>query len=77
MKQLKILREKEGLTQAQLAEKAKLSPNTIWNFENGRREPRMSDLQKFASIFNCTIDELINPTQPRREETQAGETETI
>ncbi|WP_414631927.1 helix-turn-helix domain-containing protein [Aminobacterium sp. UBA5514] len=66
IKQLKFLREKKGLTQGQLAEKAGLSLNTIWNFENGKREPRMSDLLKFAEIFNCTIDELINPTLLRR-----------
>jgi len=61
---LRCFREKMGWTQKDLAEKVGLSETTIWNFENGRREPRLKDLKKFAEVFNCTIDELINPTLP-------------
>jgi len=62
--QLRYFREKNGLTQKELAKKVGLSWNTIWNYENGRREPRLHDLKKFAEIFNCTIDELVNPSLP-------------
>jgi len=64
IRQLRCFREKMGWTQRDLAEKVGLSETTIWNYENGRREPRLQDLKKFAQIFNCTIDELINPTVP-------------
>lgn len=61
---LRYFRMKMGWTQKDLAEKVGLSETTIWNFENGRREPRLQDLKKFAEVFNCTIDELVNPTLP-------------
>ena len=64
IRQLRCFREKMGWTQRDLAEKVGLSETTIWNYENGRREPRLQDLKKFAEVFNCTIDELINPTVP-------------
>lgn len=62
--QLRYFREKNGWTQKELAQKVGLSWNTIWNYEKGRREPRLQDLKKFAEIFNCTIDELVNPSLP-------------
>jgi len=64
IRQLRCFREKMGWTQRDLAEKVGLSETTIWNYENGRREPRLQDLKKFAEVFNCTIDELVNPTLP-------------
>jgi len=64
IRQLRCFREKMGWTQRDLAKKVGLSETTIWNYENGRREPRLQDLKKFAEVFNCTIDELVNPIVP-------------
>ena len=44
---LKKLRMKSGLTQAELAEKIKVSPSSIGMYEQGRREPHfIEDLQR-------------------------------
>ena len=48
---LKYLRLKKGLTQEQLAETAKVSMQTVYNWEKGIRQPRMEDLQKLADLF--------------------------
>lgn len=77
MRGLHIQREKAGMTQAQLAKKLGVRPNTVWKWENDISNPSLNTIQEVTKIFNCTIDELINPIQPRREKTRAGETETI
>lgn len=77
MRGLHIQREKAGMTQAQLAKKLGVRPNTVWKWENDISNPSLNTIQEVTKIFNCTIDELINPTQPRQEETQAGEMKTI
>ncbi len=76
---IRNIRLNKGLTQEVLAEKAELSRNTIVNFENKKRVPRVDDLESIAKALGVEVSIFFqeNPTQPRREETQAGETETI
>jgi transcriptional regulator with XRE-family HTH domain len=61
MESLKKFREAKGITQAELATLVGLSHNTICNFENGHREPRLSDLIAFSKVFGCSVDDLVNP----------------
>jgi transcriptional regulator with XRE-family HTH domain len=76
IRSIRVLRE---LTQEKLAEMAKLSRSSIVNFETGKRAPRVDDLESIAKALGVEVSIFFqeNPTQPRREETQAGETETI
>jgi len=81
LKGISVQRKKKKMTQIQLAAAMGVTENTIYRWESDNLahevDPGIKNLKKMADLFNCTVDELINPTQPRREETQAGETETI
>lgn len=56
---LKLMRIKNKLTQAQLAEKLELSVKQIRNYEQGLREPNLATLKAMGKFFQCTIDELL------------------
>lgn len=56
---IKELRQKAGLTQAELAEKLGFQPQTVSNWENGTREPDISALAQLASLFNVSLDFLL------------------
>lgn len=66
MNAIKKHRETAKLKQAELAEKIGISTVTLSRYENGEREPRVTELRKMSEIFGCTIDELVgkNPTEP-------------
>ena len=55
---LKQLREKKGLTQAQLAEKIGRDKGTISKYENNTQNPQLETMIEFAAIFNVSLDYL-------------------
>ena len=56
---LKFLRRKAGLTQAELAKKMHLKQYNISDYEIGRIEPNIAKLVHFADIFNVSLDTLV------------------
>jgi transcriptional regulator with XRE-family HTH domain len=56
---LRNAREKKGLSQAQLAERAGFQPSAISHFESGRRSPSFENLNKLADALGVTIDYLL------------------
>ena len=56
---LKFLRRKAGLTQAELAKKMHLKQYNISDYEIGRIEPNIAKLIHFADIFNVSLDTLV------------------
>lgn len=59
---IKEVREKQGLTQTQLAKKSGVSRVTISALENGQeRVTTTKTLIKIASAMNVTVDELFRP----------------
>lgn len=75
MNNIRYFREKAGLTQGQLAKKMGVALDSVSRYENGKREPRASDLRHMAEIFACTVDDLLNPMPPLSQAEQ-GETAT-
>jgi transcriptional regulator with XRE-family HTH domain len=57
-KRIRGLRNKAGLTIAQLAEKANLSDNFIGCIERGERSPTLKTLEKVASALGVEIADL-------------------
>ncbi len=52
---LALARDRQGLTQAQLARRLGLRVQTIRNWENDRSEPRANKLQMLAGILNVSM----------------------
>lgn len=57
---IKELREKFGMTQAELAGKLSYTPQTVSNWESESREPDVKALVELSSIFNVSLDYLIS-----------------
>jgi transcriptional regulator with XRE-family HTH domain len=56
---LKAARVNKGLTQQEVAKAMKKSKNTIVNYENGRSVPDIETGKALASLYGCTVDDLI------------------
>ena len=56
---LRFLRRKAGLTQAELAKKLHIKQYNISDYEIGRIEPNINTLINFAEVFNVSIDFLV------------------
>ncbi|MCS6105741.1 helix-turn-helix transcriptional regulator [Clostridium botulinum] len=55
---LKYYRQKNGMTQAELAGKAGLATVTIRKIENSERDPSNKTARKLSIIFNKKMDEV-------------------
>ena len=62
---IKILREKAGLTQEELANEVGVQRNTVWRWENGRANLTTGTLQRLSSVLNTgTLDLMsVNPDE--------------
>ena len=59
-KNLKKLREKQGLSQDRLAKLADVANNTIIKIEQGENiNPTLDTLRKIAKVLDVSVDELI------------------
>lgn len=59
MNNLKIIRKTSGLTLQQVADALGLSVSAISLYENENRSMNQDILQKFASLYNCKVDDII------------------
>ena len=67
--QIRELRIRRGITQAELAQSVKVSSATVIRWEGGLQEPRASELIALALAFGCTVEDVLqepNPPIPRR-----------
>jgi len=55
---LKVERAKNNMTQAGLAEKIKVSRQTINSIEIGKYIPSTLLALKIAAVFNCKVDDI-------------------
>ena len=60
MEKLKEYRLAKGMTMKQVAEKIGVAECTYCAYEHGTREPNIEKLKKLASIFDCSVDDLID-----------------
>ncbi len=56
---LKELRQENGIGKVELAKKINVSKGIISFWENGLREPTMSNLISLADFFGVTLDYLV------------------
>lgn len=57
------LREKQGLTQEELASKIGISRASLSHYEKSRREPDYNTLTKLADHFHVSVDYLLGRTE--------------
>lgn len=58
MNGIKTNRERQGITQRQLAKLLGVYPSTICMWETGERKPSSDKLPELAKILGCSIDDL-------------------
>lgn len=56
---LKSLRESEGLTQQELADRLQITRSALSLYETNKREPDNETIRKFADFFEVTTDYLL------------------
>lgn len=57
-KQLRKLREREGMSRRVLSELCGLSKNSIARYERGERVPSITDAEALADFFEVSLDRL-------------------
>lgn len=57
---LRLLRQQDNLTQAELAKQLRISKSTISMYETGRREPDFETLEVIADFFNVDMNRLVD-----------------
>lgn len=55
-KKIRALRKTRGMTQQQLADALGIDRASVSNYEIGRRQPRLSELEKIASVLGASLD---------------------
>ena len=56
---IKFYRNKNSLTQAQLADKLNVSEQAVYNWERGTRIPRMGYIEKMARLFHVESPDIL------------------
>ena len=59
MEQLKVLRKKAGLTQADVASKLGIDRSTYTKYETGQSEPSFEMVQRLSALFGVSIELLV------------------
>ena len=62
MEQLKILRKRMGLTQAEVASKLGIDRSTYAKYETGQSEPNLEMINKISTLYDTSLDLLITGT---------------
>lgn len=60
---LRVWREHRGMTAAQLAEAAGITPAHVSKLESGKGSPSVAVLVKIAKALNVSVEELISPEE--------------
>lgn len=67
MNAIRHYRKNSNMTQKELAEVLGVDKSTVTKWEVGSSLPRTQLLTKIASLFGCTIDELLKDPAPDAE----------
>ena len=57
-------RKKNGLTQAQLAERVQMEKESISRIESGKITPSLNSLERFADVLGCPVVDLVRSASP-------------
>lgn len=65
-RRLRHVRKERNLTLAQVAERSGVAASQLSLLENGKREAKLSTLQRLARVYGATLDDLTAPVPSRR-----------
>lgn len=65
-RRLRHLRKERNLTLAQVAERSGVASSQLSLLENGKREAKVSQLQRIARVYGATLEDLTAPVPSRR-----------
>lgn len=68
---VRMLRERAGLSQAELGNKAGINPNSISNWELGIAYPQYSGIKRLCRVLNCSANELLGLPEVGLTETES------
>ena len=57
---IRRIREKNGMTQSELADKAGITQAMLCWIEQGKRNPSLPSCEKIAKLLDCIISELFS-----------------
>lgn len=64
---LRKLRESRGISQGELARRARVERNTVWRYESGDiKQPKMDVLERMAAALDVDVADLVQATPERR-----------
>lgn len=70
-KTIRELREARGWSQFELAVKVGVTPQTVLNWEHGRREPRAGQFKALGIIFGVPLEDIDLVEAPEGKEAAA------
>lgn len=59
---LKVARERKGMTQKEVADSIGVAKSTYSLYESGGREPNVQTIKKLANVLNASSDDLLGLT---------------
>ena len=69
---LRLLRKKNNMTQADLAKRIGISSSAVAMYERGEREPNIKTLKKMGSFFNVDMNFLLGMDNDENEKVYAN-----
>lgn len=63
-RRIRKLRRDREMSQSELAARAGMSENLIWNYEHGNYMPPADKTFALAQVLGCTVDELLGWSDP-------------
>lgn len=70
---LRAARQRAGLTQGQVADRAGLQQSVISTYESGRRQPSVPMLQRLLRATGFDLDLVLRPSRPLPDDVRNGE----
>jgi len=61
-KNIRKRRKELGMSQEELAHKAKMDPKSIVHIEAGKRNPTLKTIKKIAGTLSISVEELLQDT---------------
>lgn len=64
-KKIRKLREEQGMTQRDVAQRLCVNPSAVNRWESGEKRPDLVNLVKLADLFDVSLDYLLGRTELR------------